>query len=127
MLYRSSADEDSHLRALEEMFSRLEKHGFRLKLEKCEFLLKSIEYLGHVISKDGILPVPTKVKAIVKVPTPVNAQQLRSFLGLTNYYRKLTFIPNLATIYTLYTAYYKLIKHGNGHQSAPQCMFMECS
>ena len=53
----SSADEDSHLLTLKEVFSRLEKHGFRLKLEKCEFLLKNIEYLGHVISKDGIQPV----------------------------------------------------------------------
>ena len=40
----SSADEDSHLQSLEEVFNHLEKHGFRLKLEKCEFLLKSIEY-----------------------------------------------------------------------------------
>ena len=92
----SSADEDSHLLTLKEVFSRLEKHGFRLKLEKCEFLLKNIEYLGHVISKDGIQPVPTKVEAIVKAPTPANVQQLRSFLGLTNYYGK--FIPNLATL-----------------------------
>ena len=50
----SSTDEEGHLRALEEVLSRLEKHGFKLKLEKCEFLLKSIEYLGHVVSKDGI-------------------------------------------------------------------------
>ena len=40
----SSTDEDSHLQSLEEVFNRLEKHGFRLKLEKCEFLLKSIKY-----------------------------------------------------------------------------------
>ena len=92
----SSADEDSHLQSLEEVFNRLEKHGFRLKLEKCEFLLKSIEYLGHIVSKDGIQPVPTKVEAIVKAPIPANVQQLRSFLGLTNYYGK--FIPNLATL-----------------------------
>ena len=92
----SSANEDSHLQSLEEVFNHLEKHGFRLKLEKCEFLLKSIEYLGHIVSKDGIQPVPTKVEAIVKAPIPVNVQQLRSFLGLTNYYWK--FIPNLATL-----------------------------
>ena len=82
----SSADEDSHLQSLEEVLNRLEKHGFRLKLEKCEFLLKSIEYLGHVVSKEGIQPVPTKVEAIVKAPIPANVQQLRSFLGVTNYY-----------------------------------------
>ena len=92
----STSDEDSHLRILEQVFTRLTTHGFRLKLEKCEFLLKSIEYLGHVITKDGIEPVPSKVEAIVKAPPPANVQQLRSFLGLINYYGK--FIPNLSTL-----------------------------
>ena len=78
------------------MFSRLENHGFQLKLEKCELLLTCIEYLGHIITSDGIKPVPSKVEAIVKVPKPVNVQELRSFLGLINYYGK--FIPNLSTL-----------------------------
>ena len=63
-----------------------------LKLEKYEFLLKSIEYLGHVITKDGIEPVPCKVE-VIKSP---NVQQLTSFLGLINYYKK--FILNLSTL-----------------------------
>ena len=92
----TSADEESHLRVLEEVFKRLKQHGFRLKLEKCEFLLGQIEFLGHIISKDGIQPTPSKVEAIVNAPVPKNVQQLRSFLGLANYYRK--FIPNLSTI-----------------------------
>ena len=77
-----SADEETHLSALEKVFSRLENHGFQLKLEKCEFLLTCIEYLGHIITSDGIKPVPSKVEAFVKAPKPVNVQQLRSFLGL---------------------------------------------
>ena len=92
----STTDEESHLRALEEVFNRLGNHGFRLKLEKCEFLLTCIEYLGHLISSDGIQPIPSKVEAITKAPVPVNVQQLRSFLGLINYYGK--FIPNLSTL-----------------------------
>ena len=92
----STSDEDSHHCILEQVFTRLTTHGFRLKLEKCEFLLKSIEYLGHVITKDGIELVPSKVEAIVKAPPPANVQQLRSFLGLINYYGK--FIPNLSTL-----------------------------
>ena len=64
----SSTNEESHLHTLEEVLTRLEKHGFRPKLEKCEFLLTCIEYLGHVISKDGIQPVPSKVEAIVNAP-----------------------------------------------------------
>ena len=77
----SSADEDSHLRALEEVLNRLGNHGFRLKLEKCEFLLTCIEYLGHLVSSDGIQPIPSKVEAITKAPVPVNVQQLRLFLA----------------------------------------------
>ena len=91
-----SADEETHFSTLEKVFSRLESHGFRLKLEKCEFLLTCIEYLGHIITSNGIKPVPSKVEAIVKAPKPVNVQQLRSFLGLINYYGK--FIPNLSTL-----------------------------
>ena len=92
----SSTNEESHLHTLEEVLTRLEKHGFRLKLEKCEFLLTCIEYLGHVVSKDGIQPVPSKVEAIINAPIPVNIQHLRSFLSLINYCGK--FIPNLSTL-----------------------------
>ena len=60
----SGKDDEGHLKSLKEMFTRLEKHGFRLKREKCEFLLPSVEYLGHQISKDGIRPLPSKVEAI---------------------------------------------------------------
>ena len=89
-------DEESHLRSLKEVFQRLEKHGFRLKQGKCEFLLPTIEYLGHQISKNGVQPLRSKVAAIEQAPTPTNTQELRSFLGLLNYYGK--FIPNLSTI-----------------------------
>ena len=92
----SGADEETHLRTLGQVFARLEKHGFKLKQEKCEFLLRSIEYLGYIISQDGIQPVPTKVTAILNAPKPINVQQLCSFLGLVNYYGK--FIPNLAAL-----------------------------
>lgn len=92
----SSPDDESHLSTLGEVFARLEKHGFRLKLDKCEFMQPCIEYLGHIISAEGIKPVPSKLEAIANAPTPDNVQQLRSFLGLINYYGK--FIPNLATL-----------------------------
>ena len=88
----STKDEASHFQLLEEVFKRLEQHGFRLKQEKCNFLLPVIEYLGHQISSDGVRPLLNKVDAIVKAPLPQNLQQLRSFLGLINYYGK--FIPN---------------------------------
>ena len=89
-------DERRHLRSLKEVFQRLEKHGFRLKQEKCEFLMPTIEYLGHQITKNGVQPLPSKVAAIEQAPTHTNIQELRSFLGLLDYYGK--FIPNLSTI-----------------------------
>ncbi len=60
----------------------------RLKKEKCIFLAKSVEYLGHQISKNGIQALPSKVDAIARAPEPKNVQELRSFLGLLNYYGK---------------------------------------
>ena len=81
---------------MEEVCKRLEAHNFRLKQEKCEFLLSSVEYLGHRVSADGIQPLQSKVEAISNAPVPKNVQELRSFLGLVNYYAK--FIPNLATV-----------------------------
>ena len=92
----SGENEATHNLLLEEVFSRLEEHGFRLKQEKCQFLLPKVQYLGHEISCDGIRPLLTKIDAIIKAPAPQNVQQLRSFLGLVNYYGK--FIPNLSTI-----------------------------
>ena len=91
-------DEESHLRQrpLKEVFQRLEKHEFRLKQGKCEFLLPAIEYLDHQINKNGVQLLPSKVATIEQASTPTNIQELHSFLGLLNYYGK--FIPNLSTI-----------------------------
>jgi len=63
-----------------------------LKKEKCAFLLPQVEYLGHQISQGGF----TLVRAIVKAPAPQNVSQLKSFLGMLNYYSK--FLPNLSTV-----------------------------
>ena len=58
-------------------------------------MLPSLEYLGHVISGEGVHPTEEKKQAIVKAPAPSNVTQLRSFLGMLTYYGK--FLPNLAT------------------------------
>ena len=92
----TGASEEDHLRNLEEVLRRLEEHGFRLKRGKCIFLAKSVEYLGHQIDRQGIRALPSKVEAIANAPQPTNVQELRSFLGLLNYYGK--FIKNLASI-----------------------------
>lgn len=68
----------------------------RLKRNKVEFMLPSIEYLGHRISAEGLQSTDCKVKALKNAPVPANVSQLKSFLGLLNYYGK--FVPNLSTV-----------------------------
>jgi hypothetical protein len=91
----TGATEEEHLANLAQVLRRLESAGMRLKREKCAFLLKSVSYLGHVISAEGLHTAESKVKAVVEAPDPRNISELRSFLGMVNYYGN--FLPNLAT------------------------------
>ena len=87
--------DQEHLIHLEEVFRRLHEHGIRLKKDKCHFFQSYVEYLGHVIDARGVHTSEKKVQAIVEAPAPQNLHELRSFLGLLNYYAK--FLPNLAS------------------------------
>ncbi|XP_061706699.1 uncharacterized protein K02A2.6-like isoform X1 [Cydia pomonella] len=91
-----SADINSHLVTLEKVLKRLHSHGMKLKKSKCSFLLEEVQYLGYVISKDGIKVDPTKIEGILKIPRPLNVTDLRSFLGVVNFYAR--FVPHLSTI-----------------------------
>ena len=92
----TGANDDEHLRNLGRVLERLEKHGLRIKEEKCRFMQESVVYLGHQIDATGLHTDPGKVEAIANAPEPTNVAELRSFLGMLNYYRK--FAKNLATI-----------------------------
>ena len=63
-------------------------------MKKCAFGLPELEYLGHVVSKDGLKADPVKCKAIKEWPLPTNLGELQSFLGIANYYSK--FVPSFA-------------------------------
>ena len=90
-----------HLKNLTQVLECLHSAGMNLKNEKC-----GLEYLGHVISEEGLRPSSSKIQAIMDVPEPSSLSELKSFLGLVNYYAK--FLPNSAT--TL-APLYKLLKH----------------
>ena len=60
----------------------------KLNPKKCSFVKQQIEYLGHVVTPEGIFPDPGKVEVVMKFPTPASLKELKSFLGLANYYRQ---------------------------------------
>ena len=92
----SGTSDAEHLSSLAGVLERLQSLGFRLQQDKCVFLEDSVEYLGHRIDAEGLHTTQGKLVAIREVPTPQNVTQLRSFLGLLNYYGK--FIANLSTL-----------------------------
>ena len=86
----------SHLETLEKVLVRLQNAGLTLKIGKCKFFAPKITYLGHKISKNGLIKTNDKVEAILKAPTPENIGEVRSMLGCITFYSK--FIPNMSTI-----------------------------
>ena len=83
-----SPDVETHLKHLELIFQRLREVDLELKMEKCSFLKKHIQYLGHIVSGDGIKPVPEKLSSIQQMPHPYTPKEVKQFLGLVGYYRK---------------------------------------
>ena len=96
-----SRTEEEHLKHLEIIFQRLREAGLKLKLQKCSFFKKHIQYLGHLISDEGIQPLPEKLESIRKMSVPTTPKEVKQFLGLVGYYRK--FIPRFADISRLLT------------------------
>ena len=91
-----SQDELQHLEHLEIVFSCLQEAGLKMKCSKCDFFKSEIHYLGHLISPEGISPLPNKLDSIRHMPVPNSAKEIKQFLGLTGYYRK--FVPRFADI-----------------------------
>ena len=86
---------EEYLHLLETVFKRLEQYGLTINKKKSIFFRRQIEFCGHVIDAQGLHKTTEKIQAIVESPKPMNVSQLRSFLGMVNYYRK--FLPNLST------------------------------
>jgi hypothetical protein len=86
-------DNAQHLRVV---LQRLWDHKLYAKFSKCEFWLKTVKFLGHTISHDGISIDPSKVQEVMDWKPPKSVHQIRSFLGLAGYYRR--FIPDFSRI-----------------------------
>ena len=91
-----SKNKSQHLEHLETVFSCLREAGLKMKQSKCDFFKSEIHYLGHLISPEGISPLPNKLDCIQHMPAPKNVKEIKQFLGLTGYYRK--FVPRFADI-----------------------------
>lgn len=91
-----SKDEESHVIHLEEIFRTLGAANMRVQLDKCVFFKRKVEFLGFAVSDEGITTLQKRVDAMMRIPYPKTLRQLRSFLGLCNYYRR--FIRGYADI-----------------------------
>jgi hypothetical protein len=81
-----SKTHDEHRRILQLLFERLTKHNLKIRLEKCHFGKKEVEYLGFRLTPNGVIPGTDKVKAVRDTPPPTSVHQVRQFLGLCNFF-----------------------------------------
>ncbi|XP_040197550.1 uncharacterized protein K02A2.6-like, partial [Rana temporaria] len=113
MLITGRTDQE-HKQNVELVLARLQEQGLKVNLAKCQFMVPKLEFCGHLVDAEGIHTTEAKVDALVKAPAPTNVQQLRSYLGLLNYYHK--FLPDLA--HTLFPLNKLLEKHSRWDWSA---------
>lgn len=89
-------DFQHHLQQLEKILMKIKSAGLKLNPKKCNFFKNKVNYLGHIISQDGVQTDPEKIEAVQKWPTPKDKTEVRAFLGLCSYYRR--FVEGFAEI-----------------------------
>jgi len=91
-----SENEQDHAEHLRVVLTRLRKHQLYAKFSKCEFWLKKVPFLGHILLEEGIVVDPSKAQEVMDWKAPTYVSEVRSFLGLARYYRR--FIPDFSKI-----------------------------
>lgn len=94
-----------HIQNLTKVLKRLAEFNLKIQLDKCEFMKRETEFLGHVITQEGIKPDPEKISKILDWKLPTNQKEIKQFLGLSGYYRR--FIKDYAKIVKPMTKFLK--------------------
>ncbi|KAA0058942.1 pol protein [Cucumis melo var. makuwa] len=110
---KTEAEHEEHLR---QVLETLRANRLYAKFSKCEFLLKKVSFLGHVMSSEGVSMDPTKIEAVTNWPRPSNVSEIRSFLGLAGYYRR--FVEDFSRIASPLT---QLTRKGTPFVWSPAC------
>nr|CAI5823027.1 unnamed protein product [Callosobruchus analis] len=113
IIFSSSLTE--HISNLKLVFRKLRESKLKIQPDKCEFLRKEVEFLGHIVTTEGIKPNPKKIEAIQKFPIPKTSKEIKSFLGLLGYYRR--FINNFAKLTKPFT---RCLKKGARIEHTPE-------
>ena len=109
-IFSQSDDPLVHLQHLEAVLSSLREHQLLAKGSKCEFMRREAEFLGFMVSGDGVRPLPSKIEAVIQIPVPETITHLRSFLGMCNFFR--AHLPAFAEVSSPLTELLKGSKSG---------------
>ena len=77
-----------HLQRLSQVFQRLSDAKLKLKMQKCSYCRELVQFLGHIVSANGLAAYPAKIQRVVDWPIPTTKREVQQFLGLVSYYRR---------------------------------------
>ncbi len=117
---------DEHLERLQLVFDRLQRHGLKLKPSKCQLLRKEVQYLGHLVSAEGVRTDPEKISRVKDWARPTNRKEVLQFLGFAGYYRRYVsgYSTLAAPLYRLTTGDPRKKKRGGKKNLAPAPPFL---
>ena len=107
---------EEHLMHLRSVFQRMQESNLKLKPSKCTLCLKEVNFLGHVVSKNGVVTDPAKTEKVANWPIPSSKKEVQQFLGFASYYRRL--VENFVTIAK---PLHQLIKKNREFKLTEQC------